>query len=189
MGTSTSVAQFSAKIAHAADAIATVTPNAVRNAGKAAEPVMTGTVAAMVGPDLVARNTPAGRPSTMGARMVPVSGGTVARVRIIPRGPVPLIDQGSPGHLIGIGHGSVPTAGGKRTRRTVVAGLGRAYNLDRDSTALRVGAGDEWRTGPFIHPGTRGKHKWTPTRDRVLPPMVQRIIHRENMAALTAVFR
>ena len=191
MGKSTSVAQFSSKIGKAAAGIEHANRDALIRAGNKSVDVLNSTIVGMVGGDRIMHNVPRpGKNSKLSAKAGFVQGTTRALVKIGPKGPVALIDQGAPGHIIGLGGGSPEGAAftGKRKKRTL--GKGRQYNpqYDDGNVLHMTGTDNKFITGPVYHPGMGGKHRWTQVRDRVLPGVVRPIIFAPHLSAVAKAF-
>src|SRR5262245_19175285 len=149
-GKSRTVSEMNAKILAAARGLEIGQQRALADAGETATSTLNAAIASMVGGDMRMRNAPRPfRPSALRAKWGP--GQTSRRtIKVGPSGPVALIDQGAPTHVIGLGRGVGGDVVKRRTRRTVIEGIGRAYNLNRDGQLLKVGENVRW--GPFIHP-------------------------------------
>jgi len=193
MGTSKSVAQFTGKIAKAGAGIETANKDALTRAAKTSVDVLNATISSMVGADRLMHNAPRARkPTKLSAKAGHLEGKTERLlVKVGPKGPVALIDQGAPLHAIGLGGGTAEgvTFSGKRRKRTFSA-LGRLYNPQfDDARPLRMpGSKRGWVTGPVIHPGTGGKRRWTQTRDKVLPGVVRPILFAPHVMAVARAF-
>lgn len=175
MGTSTTTAQFVGKIRHAGANLAKVPVEGAKSNARIAEAALGAAVTAMSGDGVLSRVGRNG--ARVGVRTRLIGPG---RVAVVPKGPVWLVENPTSAHVIGAGRSSLSAGRGG----TKIAGLGgRHYNLGGNRTPMHVG-GDQWRLGPFIHPGKGGKRQWAATRDGPLSAAVGR---STTVAALRAV--
>ena len=185
-GKSRTVSEMNAKILAAARGLEVAQRRALADAAETATTTLNGAIASMVGGDMRMRNAPRPfRPAALRAKWGPGQTGRPS-VKVGPSGPVALIDQGAPIHVIGLGRGAAAGAVKKRTRRTVIGGIERAYNLSLDSKRLKINNDVRW--GPFIHPGMQGKHRWTTTRDQVLTRTLPPVVFAPHLTAVASAF-
>ena len=159
MGTSTSGAEFSGKIARFAVEISKLPRTASYENAKLGKAVMENAVQAMA---------PGGRLAGVGRRGAKIGARYTVyadgNCQISMRGPVWLVEENTSAHTI------AP----KRTR---------------SSKALKGANFDHPYKGSVQHPGTSGKHVWVRTRDQVLPPLLRTNITRAMHTAASRAFK
>lgn len=166
-------------------------PNALRDAVRLSEEMLNSTVATMVGGDMRMHNM---RSRRLGARGgVRNQARSAGQAAVGPVGPVALIDQGAPAHMIGVGKQSTAkrtfsfpgVAAGYGVRRSRDLTLGRKRKvLSWTANGTRV-----YRQAPLFHPGFTGKNRWVPTRDGPLAHALPRVMAFPVTRAMGAAFR
>lgn len=165
-------------------------PRCLQNAVKLSEDMLDHAVVSMVGGDKKMRH--------MASRRMGAKGGvrnqrrSAGQAAVGPVGPVPLIDQGAPPHIIGVGKKS----GAKRTFS--FAGVPSGYGLRRSRDIVHgrkrkvlswMGKGGrQYRMAPLYHPGFRGKNRWVPVRDGPLARALPKVMAFPHTRAVATAF-
>lgn len=168
------VAQTMARASHAVE---TAVPRSLGAAVDLSEKMLNTAIVTMVGGDMRMRNVKSRRLGAKGGVRRKGKGGQAA---VGPVGPVPLIDQGAPSHVIGVGRQS------SAKRSFSFPGVTQGYGVrrSRDITLGRKrkvlswtdGGRRTYRMAPLFHPGFTGKNRWVPVRDGPLARSLPKVM-------------
>lgn len=97
-------------------------------------------------------------------------------------GPMHLVERDTKPHQIPRGQSSrrTRTSSGRLSNKRVTTGRAR-------SQTTRMNMGGTWRTGPFLHPGTRGKHPFE-KGVTAAEPIVRDVFRRAHTTSLARTF-
>lgn len=167
-------------------------PNALQDAVELSQGMLDTTIATMVGGDMRMHNIKSRRLSARGG--VRNQARSAGQAAVGPVGPVALIDQGAPAHVIGVGKQS------SATRTFSFPGVTKGYGVRkaRDITLGRkvkvlswIGTDGkrQYRRAPLHHPGFTGKNRWVPTRDGPLRKALPSVMAAPTTRAIAGIFR